>query len=245
MSSFCFSNLLPKMFQNSWDLECKSCGSTEISFYFLEKCSKMTCGRKDPFFFSVFRKTLPTVTPSHQEKKHIFFCYAEKDESDLKVAALKLFFIQRRLRIYHPRENEDINTKIATGIENAAVVLVFPTRSLQMSKSGSKILNYADQTKTPILNIKICEDFQPTGWLGAILAAAKSCSTDYNDVMKSLISTGINTNNLVLERDEKNGPQEMEKHLFHGGTKSGDVSAIYHQYGQEFPMEFEVFNELF
>jgi UDP-N-acetylmuramyl pentapeptide synthase len=186
-----------------------------------------------------------TVTPSRQEKKHIFFCYGEKDESDLKVAALKTYFIERRLRVYHPRENEDINTKIAVGIENAAVVLVFSSQSLQMSKSASKILNYADQTKTPLLNIKIYGDFQPTNWLGAILAAAKSCSTDYNEVMKSLISMGIDANNLVLERDEKNRPQEMEKHLFHGGTKSGDVTAIYHQYGQQFPMEFEVFNEFF
>ncbi|CAF4538676.1 unnamed protein product, partial [Rotaria magnacalcarata] len=39
--------------------------------------------------------------------------------------------------------------KIANGIENAAVILVFPSSSLQMSKTGSKLLNYADQTKTP------------------------------------------------------------------------------------------------
>ncbi|CAF2614779.1 unnamed protein product [Rotaria sp. Silwood2] len=181
-----------------------------------------------------------TVTPSRQEKKHIFFAYAEKDESDVRVAEkLKNHFIQRRLRAYHPRENEDINTKIANGIENAAVVLAFPSLSLQMSKSGSKLLNYADQTKTPILNIKICEDFQPTDWLGAILAPTRSCSTDFNEVMKSLISMGIKTNNLVLERDAKNEPQPIEKHLFYGGTRSGDVTATYHQFGQKFPMEFE------
>ncbi|CAF4759238.1 unnamed protein product, partial [Rotaria socialis] len=51
--------------------------------------------------------------------------------------------------------------KIANGIENAAVILVFPSSSLQMSKTGSKLLNYADQTKTPLLSINIYEDFQP------------------------------------------------------------------------------------
>ncbi|CAF4160890.1 unnamed protein product, partial [Rotaria sordida] len=81
--------------------------------------------------------------------------------------------------------------------------------------------------------------FQPSGWLGAILAPAKSCSTDFNEVMKSLISMGIKTSNLVLERYEKNEPQPIEKYLFHGGTRSGDMTATYHHLGQEFPMEFE------
>ncbi len=200
---------------------------------------------KDPFFFLVSGKISEIVTASQQEKKHIYFAYAEKDESDVKVVEkLKNHFIQRRLRVYHPRENEDINTEIANGVKNAAVVLVVPSRSLQMSKTGSKLLNYADQTKTPILNIKIYENFQPRDWLGAILAPTRSVSTDFNEVMKSLMSMEIQTNNLVLERDEKNEPQPIEKLLFHGGTRSGNVTATYHQFGEEFPMEFEVFNKL-
>ncbi|CAF1131186.1 unnamed protein product [Adineta steineri] len=180
------------------------------------------------------------VTASPEEKKHIFFAYAEQDESDIKVAeTLKDYFVQRRLRVYHPRENEDINTKIANGIKNAAVVIVLPSHSLQISKTGSKLLNYADQTKTPILNIRIYENFQPKDWLGAILAPTKTVSTDFNELMKSLMSMGIRTNNLVLERDEKNEPQPIAKQLFHGGTGSGNVTATYHQSGQEFPMEFE------
>ncbi|CAF4114034.1 unnamed protein product [Adineta steineri] len=180
------------------------------------------------------------VTVPPEEKKHIFFAYAEQDESDIKVAeTLKDYFVQRRLRVYHPRENEDINTKIANGIKNAAVVLVLPSHSLQISKTGSKLLNYADQTKTPILNIKIYENFQPKDWLGAILAPTKSVSTDFNELMKSLMSMGIKTNNLVLERDEKNEPQPIAKQLFHGGTGSGNVTATYYYSGQEFQMEFE------
>ena len=202
--------------------------------------------RKDPFFFSVFGKTPKTATASQQEKKHIYFAYAEKDESDVEVVEkLKKHFIQRRLRVYHPRDDEDINTKIANGIKNAAVVLVFPSRSLQMSKTASKLLNYADQTKTPILNIKIHESFQPRDWLGAILAPTRSASTDFNEVLKSFISMETQTNNLVLERDEKNEPQPIEKHLFHGGTGSGNVIATYHQFGEEFPMELEVLNTLY
>ncbi|CAF1556320.1 unnamed protein product, partial [Adineta ricciae] len=110
-------------------------------------------------------KTSSTVPLSRRKKKHVFFCYAEKDESDLRIAALRTYFIERRLRVYHPRENEDINTGIAVGVENAAVVLVFPCAALQMSKSASKVLNYADQIKTPLLIIKIYGDFQPTQWL--------------------------------------------------------------------------------
>ncbi|CAF5031215.1 unnamed protein product, partial [Rotaria sp. Silwood1] len=147
-------------------------------------------------------------------------------------------FIQRRLRIYCAKANEDVNIKIANGIESAAVVLVFPSPSLQVSKTGSKLLNYADQTKAPILTIKTFEDFQCIGWLGAILAPTKSCSTNFDEVMKSVISMEIKTSSLVLERDEKNEPQPIKEFLFCGGTKSGDLTASYYQYGKEFPMEF-------
>ncbi|CAF3943068.1 unnamed protein product [Rotaria sp. Silwood1] len=134
-------------------------------------------------------------------------------------------FIQRRLRIYCAKANEDVNIKIANGIESAAVVLVFPSPSLQVSKTGSKLLNYADQTKAPILTIKTFEDFQCIGWLGAILAPTKSCSTNFDEVMKSVISMEIKTSSLVLERDEKNEPQPIKEFLFCGGTKSGDLTA--------------------
>ncbi|CAF0934861.1 unnamed protein product [Adineta ricciae] len=180
------------------------------------------------------------VTLSQETKKHIFFAYAEKDESDHKEAEkLKSYFAQQRLRVYHPREHDDINTKIANGIKNAAVVLVFSSHSLQISKTASKLLNYADQTKTPILNIKVYENFQPKDWLGAILAPTKSCSTDFDELMKSLMSMGIKTNSLILERDENNESQPIAKYLFHGGTKSGNLTATYQYNGQEFPMEFE------
>ena len=183
-----------------------------------------------------------TVIERPKEQKHIFFAYAEKDQFDSEVVAkLKNNFNKRRFRIYYPKEHEDTNTKIATGIENAAVVLVFPSPSLQMSKSASKLLNYADQTKTPIFNIKHCEGFQAKSWLGAILAYAKNCSTDYDDIMESLISSGINTNDLILQRGEQNEPHEMQKHLFYGGTKKGNVFATYNQYGLEFLMKLKVF----
>jgi len=200
------------------------------------------CNKKDPFFFLVVPKIPETVISPHQAKKHTFFAYEVTDESDaLNIEKMKNYFIQRRLRVYCPRETDDINTYIANGIENAAIVLVFSSPSVQKSKVASKLLNYADQTKTPILNVKIHEDFQPTDWLGAILAPAKRCSNDFDEIMKSLISIGIKTNDLVLERDEKNESRPIEKYLFYGGTKSGDVTACYYQYGEEFPMEFEVF----
>ena len=79
--------------------------------------------------------------------KHIYFCYANKNEFDSTIAAdLKKRFDKRRFRVYYPRQNEDINMTIATGIENAAIVLVFPSQSLQTSKTASKLLNYAEQT---------------------------------------------------------------------------------------------------
>jgi len=173
--------------------------------------------------------------------KHIYFCYANKNEFDSTIAAdLKKRFDKRRFRVYYPRQNEDINMTIATGIENAAIVLVFPSQSLQTSKTASKLLNYADQTKTPLFNIKHREDFQGKGWLGTILASATSCSTDFNEILNNLTSLKINTNDLILERNENNQPQEMQRHLFYGGTEKGNVFASFKQAGQEFPMKLQV-----
>lgn len=201
--------------------------------------------RIESFIFLVLAKAPVSVVTSTVTKKHIFFAYAQDDVSDASlVEKLKDYFIQRRFRVYHPRQNEDINTQIANGIEKAAVVLVFPSLSLETSKSGLKLLNYADQTKTPILNVKIYEDFQPMSWLGTILAPVKTCSSDFDEVMKTLISMGIKTSDLILERGEKNEPQPIEEYLFQGGSELGNLKASYYQSGKEFPMNFQVFNKL-
>lgn len=181
----------------------------------------------------------------YKSKKHIYFCYVENDEFDSKIAVnLKNHFDKRRFRVYYPRHDEDINTKIAIGIENAGIVLVFASSSLQTSKSASKLLNYADQTKTPILNIKHIDNFQGNGWLGAILASTNNCSTDFNEILEKIISMKINTNDLILQRNEKNESHEMKKHLFNGGTEMGNVYATYQQFGRTFLMKIQVFQSL-
>ncbi|CAF1232655.1 unnamed protein product [Adineta ricciae] len=178
--------------------------------------------------------------PSGIAKKHIFLAYAENDESDAAmVQKVKNYFIQRRFRVYHPRKNEDVNTQIANGIEKAAVVLVFSSLSFEKSKSGLKLLNYADQNKTPILSVKIDEDYLPLNWLGAILAPAKSCSNNFDEIMQSLASLEIKTSDLVLERGEKNEPQVVEEILFQGGAESGNLKASFYESGKEFPMKFK------
>ena len=109
-----------------------------------------------------------------------------------------------------------------------------------MSKSGSTLLNYADQNKTPILSVVIHEDYQPMNWLGAVLAPAKSCTTDFDQIMQSMIELGIKTSDLVLDRGEKNEPQPMEESLFQSGNDSGNLKASYYESGKQFPMTFKV-----
>jgi hypothetical protein len=174
-------------------------------------------------------------------RKYIFFSYEESDETDSYAAdSIKQALIERRIRVYQPRKDGNINSAIANGIENAAVVLVFASSSLQHSKNGSKILNYADQRKTPILHIKHIPNFQPIEWLGAILAAQKTCSSVFNDVMNSLNSLGIKMEEVTLNDGETNDFVEDSEHLFHGGTNVGNIVADYTQFHEKFPMEFEV-----
>ena len=176
------------------------------------------------------------------KKKHIFFSYDEKDEVDsAAVQNLKYELNYKRVRIYYPREIEDINTIIAQGVENAAVVLVFASPALQSSKNGSKILNYADQIKVPLLTIKHLPEFQPKNWLGAILAAARNSPPDIEEVMNTFALMQINTSELTLEEDEKNQPRQAETPLFHGGTKLGNMTAFYSQDDCEHPVDFEVY----
>ncbi|XP_065651880.1 uncharacterized protein LOC136079653 [Hydra vulgaris] len=173
------------------------------------------------------------------KKKHIYFLCDEKDKQGIAVAEqIKSELSDMRMRIYCPRKNEDVNTTIAQGIDNACVVLVFSSPSLESSKNGSKILNYADQTKTPIINIKLLNGFQAKKWLGAILAAARTCSTKIEDILKTFELIGVN--GLTLEENETNKPFEFETPFFSGGTKLGNMSAFYYQ-DDEHPMEFEFF----
>ncbi|CAF4790585.1 unnamed protein product, partial [Rotaria socialis] len=190
-------------------------------------------------FSSILDKIPKSIVQPTKPKKHIYFAYMENEHDAPLAERLINYFDQRRFRVYFPREKEDLNTKIANGIENAAVVLVFPSLDLQKSKDGSKILNYADQTKVPMLAIKIYKDFQPVDWLGTILALAKYCSNDFDEVIDNLISMKINTSDLILERGEKNEPQPIDEYLFKGDTKSENVKASYHKSGEEFPVDFD------
>ena len=79
-------------------------------------------------------------------RKHVLFCYAEEDEFCLKeVIKLRQEFTQNRLRVYNPKNKNDVNVMISDGVENANLLICFPSIYMQKSKIVSKIMNYADQ----------------------------------------------------------------------------------------------------
>ena len=176
-------------------------------------------------------------------KQHIFLSCASNDDVDVKALnGLREQLIQKRLRIYQPQQNENINTSIAIGIENAALVIIFPSPAFQQSKDCFKILNYADQKKTPILAVNHVLTFKPIGWLGVILAAYKSCKCTIEDVMAMIKTIQIKLDQVLLKDGEANGVWSDEsKPFFHGSTKDGNLVASYMQNGESFPVDLEVF----
>ena len=178
-------------------------------------------------------------------RKHILLCYSEEEESSLKaVNKLRNEFRNNRLRVYNPKDGNDVNTMIANGIENSQIIICFPSKSMQNSKVSSKIMNYADQTKTSMINIKNSDGFEPTDWLGAILAPAPCCQANFTEIIKLFASMKIDTKSFLLERDEKfdccNDIPTTD--LFLGGSKSGDITVAYYYLDVEYNMEFEVKN---
>ena len=174
-------------------------------------------------------------------KKYIFLSCASNDDVGVKAMnALREKLIQQRLRIYQPQQNENINILIANGIENAALLIIFPSLSFQKSKDCFKILNYADQRKTPILAVNHIT-FKPIGWLGVILAAYKACKCEIEDVMATIKTIDIKTEHILLQKGEKNGYFiDESKPFFHGSTKGKNLIANYTQFEKKFPMDLEV-----
>ncbi|XP_065651879.1 uncharacterized protein LOC101241070 [Hydra vulgaris] len=172
------------------------------------------------------------------KQKHIFFLCDDKDSLET-VKRLKNELNDRRIRVYYSQENDNVNTDIAQGVENAGLVLVFASPFLESSKKGSKILNYADQIKIPILNVKHFPGFQPKNWLGAILAAAKNVTADVEDILRTILLLGIKETTITLKENEKNQPFPVETPLFTGGTILGNMTAYYFQYEKKNPIDFE------
>lgn len=179
---------------------------------------------------------------SATSKKYIFLSCAKNDDVDVTALNdLRKNLIQQKLRIYQPPQNENINTAIANGIENAALVLIFPSLAFQESKECFKILNYADQRKTPILSINHILNYKPSGWLGVILAAHKSCECKIQSVMAVIKSMHLNMDKLLIQDGENNRFfDDRAKPFFHGSTKDGNMTAVYMQSGRTFPMDIEV-----
>ncbi|XP_012565213.2 uncharacterized protein LOC101241070 [Hydra vulgaris] len=174
------------------------------------------------------------------KQKHIFFLCDDKDSYSLEtVKRLKSELNDRRIRVYYSQENDNVNTDIAQGVENAGLVLVFASPFLESSKKGSKILNYADQIKIPVLNVKHFHGFQPKNWLGAILAAAKNVTADVEDILKTVSLLEIIETTITLKENEKNEPHPVETPLFTGGTNLGNMTAYYFQYEKKNPIDFE------
>ncbi|CAF1377711.1 unnamed protein product [Rotaria sp. Silwood1] len=59
---------------------------------------------------------------------------------------------------------------MADGIENAAVVCCFMTPKYQTSRNCEKELLYADRRRVPIIPCRLTRDWEPSTWLGLIIA---------------------------------------------------------------------------
>src|SRR5689334_1463692 len=131
---------------------------------------------------------MATATP----RRHIFFAADSQDPEDKEaVEALKNELRSHNLRYYRPRKDDDVNASIGRGIEGAAIVLVFPSPALQHSKTGAKVINYADQSKTTMLRVSHRSGFQPTEWLGAILSRVPSVPLVLDEILKALSSLQV------------------------------------------------------
>eukprot|EP01099_Mayorella_cantabrigiensis_P000193 TRINITY_DN1086_c0_g1_i1.p1 TRINITY_DN1086_c0_g1~~TRINITY_DN1086_c0_g1_i1.p1 ORF type:complete len:784 (+),score=198.15 TRINITY_DN1086_c0_g1_i1:33-2354(+) len=174
-------------------------------------------------------------------KQHIFFAFDDENEQDLEVVRqLKDELRERNLRIYEPSPTEDVNQSIAKGVEGARLLLVFPSQSFQRSKTGSKVLNYADQRKKLVIKVQHLPHFQPTSWLGALLAPTQSSEPDIERILSTMISLGVDLKDLTMQEGE-DLEQLMQTALFWGGEQMNNVSGYYVHEGSQFPIRFDFF----
>eukprot|EP00808_Paulinella_micropora_P009245 g12756.t1 len=65
---------------------------------------------------------------------------------------------------------KNINEAMASGVENAAVIIPLLSQKYQDSHNCKKELNYADDLRVPIVPVMAEKNWKQSGWLGALLA---------------------------------------------------------------------------
>lgn len=185
---------------------------------------------------------------SKQKRQHLFFVYDKKElEVKYAIAELKKLLRAEKFRIFRDSalsKPELVNQCIAKGVENAAAILVVASEGIQSSRTASKILNYADQRRTLIVEIDGITIFQASGWLGVILAAVKHCTHDYNDVLETLTGAGVRMDQIKHEEEvetkDVQADDQDEETLYYGGSAAGTIEAFYIYGSERYDMSFEV-----
>eukprot|EP00049_Salpingoeca_infusionum_P022833 m.9052 g.9052 ORF g.9052 m.9052 type:complete len:780 (-) comp5418_c0_seq1:3012-5351(-) len=189
------------------------------------------------------------MQPVEMVKQHVYVaCSDVPGEVEFAQGLATVLQSTLSVRSYKTGADDSLNDAIAHGIEHAAAVLVLCSSDFQDDKGCSKLINYADQRKVPLVHVRI-NGFQPSSWLGALLAAAPSIDvrSEFDSVnsgqaavkIYSVVEQAISSMDTVkMEVGEE--PMTFVEPFFKGAGRQLD--AKYYQFGKGHAMDFELFS---
>lgn len=182
------------------------------------KLKKMYCGR-----FELLMASQPKKKSA--SGRHVMISYqwnhqglVKELHSQLKAEGVPLWFdIAGDMK-------GNINTAMADGVENAAVICCLVTSAYNESPNCAKEINYATQLGCHILPCKVDACFTPHSWLESCLKGKKIQLLDQENVKAaagSIIKKILSLWDFKAEEQQTTEKKEEEEVMYEGGTCTG------------------------
>lgn len=82
-------------------------------------------------------------------------------------------------------------SRMAAGVEDAAVICAFMTPAYQASRSCKKELNYADSREVIIVPVMLANDWEASEWLGLLTAGLLWVDFRYRLLVQISVNSGL------------------------------------------------------
>lgn len=178
---------------------------------------------------------------SNCNKSHIMLSYQWNNQKLVKQIADSLK--KNNIRIWFDIAGDmkgNINTAMANGVENAAIIVSFNTTAYSKSVNCQKELTYASQLKKTIVPV-LLEDhtnFEDT-WLGKIIISLEKIHMNDDKQVDATLKSLIEQ---IHEHLQQNENQEFNESEVITRFEGGAVRGKFTQYEKEFDMSFDFFS---
>lgn len=192
----------------------------------------------------IFHLELSKTQHSNRAISHVMLSYQWASQPLVKKIARMLK--DRNISIWFDIAGDmqgNINTAMADGVENAAVIISFATTAYSKSINCQKELGYATQLGKKIIPILLePEQGYKNTWFGKIIDALNKVDLKDESQINKHFDDLISAINKILEEEKTTDTTSSEKPELETKFEGGAVTGKYYQYNDGHEMKFEFFS---